>query len=74
MEIGRPQLDERGRLVNDESLYKLKSYKGSFGFQKTLSPLVRARFRIGYFLEEVQFSLGDYSSRYSFSGGLIANF
>jgi len=66
--------DERGRLVNDESLYKLKSYKGSFGFQKTLSPLVRARFRIGYFLEEVQFSLGDYSSRYSFSGGLIANF
>ena len=66
--------DERGRLVYEESLYKLKSYKASLGIQKTLSPLVRMRFKIGYFLEELQFSLGDFSSRYHFSGGLITNF
>jgi len=66
--------DERGRLVNEESLYQLKSYKASFGIQKSLSPLIRMRFKIGYFLEELQFSLGDFSSRYHFSGGLITNF
>ena len=66
--------DERGRLVNEESLYKLKSYKASLGIQKTLSPLIRMRFKIGYFLEELQFSLGDFSNRYNFSAGLITNF
>ena len=66
--------DEKGRLVNEESLYKLKSYKASFGIQKTLSPLIKARFKIGYFIEELQFSLGDFSSRYNFSGGLVVNF
>jgi len=66
--------DERGRLVNENSLYKLKSYKASFGIQKTLSPIMKLRFKMGYFLEEIQFSLGDFSKRYNFSGGLITNF
>jgi hypothetical protein len=66
--------DERGRLVNEESLYKLKSYKASLGIQKTLSPLIRMRLKMGYFLEELQFSLGDFSNRYNFSAGLITNF
>ena len=66
--------DERGRFVNEESLYQLKSYRASLGIQKTLSPLMRMRFKMGYFLEELQFSLGDFSSRYNFSVGLITNF
>ena len=66
--------DERGRFVNEESLYQLKSYRASLGIQKTLSPLMRMRFKMGYFLEELQFSLGDFSSRYNFSAGLITNF
>ena len=66
--------DDRGRFVNEENLYQLKSYRASLGIQKTLSPLMRMRFKMGYFLEELQFSLGDFSNRYNFSVGLITNF
>lgn len=66
--------DERRGLDNEESFYNLKSYNASFGIQKTLSRLIKLRFTMGYFLEEIQFSLGDFSSRYNFSSVLITNF
>ena len=62
--------DNKNRVDGTGDIYQLQSYKAGFGFQKTISTRIILRGNIGYGYQELEFRLGDFLNRYSFSLGI----